>query len=216
MSSSSRATLAAARVRPALERDLAALGLRYGSPVFVRIFKQERELELWVEGDDRHYALLRIYPICAFSGGLGPKQRVGDNQAPEGFYRVNAGQLNPASNYHLSFNLGYPNAYDRAHGRTGDFLMVHGACVSIGCYAMGNAGIEEIYTLAAAALAGGQPAFEVHAFPFRLDAARLEAQRSSAWYAFWKELQPAYAMFELTRQPPRIRVEHKRYVVEES
>lgn len=215
MSTSSRATLAAARVRPALERDLAALGLRYGAPVFVRIFKQERELELWIEGEDRRYQLLRTYPICTFSGGLGPKQRVGDNQAPEGFYRVGAGQLNPASSYHLSFNLGYPNAYDRAHARTGDFLMVHGACVSIGCYAMGNAGIEEIYTLAAAALAGGQAAFEVHAFPFRLDTAKLDAQHTSAWYAFWKELQPAYATFERTRQPPRIRVEQKRYVVEE-
>ena len=211
-----RATQAAARVRPALERDLSALGLRFGAPIHVRIFKHESELELRIQGDDARFVLFRRYPICTWSGTLGPKQKQGDNQAPEGFYRVAVGQLNPASRYHLAFNLGYPNVYDRAQRRTGDFLMVHGNCVSIGCYAMGDAAIEEIYTLAAAALASGQRAFDVHAFPFRLEDATLEARRDSPWHAFWRELQPAHVQFERTRQVPRVRVQDGHYVVEVS
>jgi murein L,D-transpeptidase YafK len=208
-----RASAAERRVKPALQRDLEAAGLRYGAPVFMRIFKQENTLELWLQGDDQSYVLFRSYPICTWSGSLGPKLRQGDQQSPEGFYRVAAGQLNPASRFHLSFNLGYPNAYDRAHRRTGDFLMVHGNCVSVGCYAMGDAAIEEIYTLAAAALAEGQPAFDVHAFPFRLDDASLMAHRDSPWHAFWSELKPAYDRFERDRKPPAISVQGGHYRV---
>ena len=211
-----RAEAAAARVRPALERDLAARGLAFGAPVFVRVFKREAQLELWLRARDGAYRLFRTYPVCAFSGELGPKRRQGDNQAPEGFYRVAAGQLNPASQFHLSFNLGYPNAYDRAHGYTGDFLMVHGACVSIGCYAMGDAAIEEIYTLVAAALAGGQRAFDVHALPFRLTTAALAAERDSPWHDFWSELKPGYDAFERTQRPPTIGVAARRYVIGEA
>ncbi|MBL0164217.1 MAG: murein L,D-transpeptidase [Xanthomonadales bacterium] len=210
-----RAKAAEARVKPALERDLRKLGLRFGAPVFMRIFKRERELELWIEGDAQRFVLFRTYPICTYSGDLGPKQREGDNQAPEGFYRVSAGQLNPQSTYHLAFNLGYPNAYDRVHSRTGNFLMVHGSCVSIGCYAMGDDGIEEIYTLAAAALQGGQAAFDVHALPFRLDAAKLASEKDSPWHAFWSELKPAYDRFEQTRRPPRIEVRARHYAIME-
>jgi murein L,D-transpeptidase YafK len=206
-----RAKAAEMRVRVRLERDLGQLGLRYGAPVFLRTFKRERLLEVWIEGSEGRFVRFRDYPICQYSGDLGPKQRQGDNQAPEGFYRVAAGQLNPNSQFHLSFNLGYPNAYDRSHGRTGDFLMVHGSCVSIGCYAMGDDGIEEIYTLVAAALENGQPAFDVHAFPFRLDDANLEAHRSSPWHAFWSELKPAYDRFEETRKPARISVRNRHY-----
>ncbi|MBN8482476.1 MAG: murein L,D-transpeptidase, partial [Xanthomonadales bacterium] len=210
-----RAAAAAARVRPALEQALAGAGLHLGAPVFVRIFKEEGELELWLEGADGRHVLFRTWPICTWSGTLGPKLREGDGQAPEGFYRVGAAQMNPRSRFHLSFDLGYPNAYDRAHGRSGSFLMVHGACVSIGCYAMGDAAIEEIYTLVAAAQLGGQRAFDVHAFPFRPEAARLAAAKASPWHAFWSELAPAYKVFERTRRPPRIAVEHGRYVVGE-
>lgn len=210
-----RAQAAAARVRPALERDLTAKNLAFGAPVFMRVFKREAELELWLRARDGAYRLFRTYPICTFSGALGPKRRQGDNQAPEGFYRVALGQLNPASQFHLSFNLGYPNAYDRAHGYTGDFLMVHGSCVSIGCYAMGDGAIEEIYTLAEAALRGGQRAFEVHALPFRLDDPALAAERASPWHDFWSELKPGYDAFERTRKPPAVAVKERRYVVGE-
>ena len=208
-----RAATAAARVRPALERDLAAAGLRWGAPVFIRIFKDESELELWVD-DGQRFRLFRRYPICTWSGDLGPKQRQGDGQSPEGFYRVGRGQLNPHSQYHLSFNLGYPNAYDRAHGRTGDYLMVHGSCVSIGCYAMGDGNIEQIYTLLAAALANGQAAAPVHVFPFSFDARSESDWRGSEWAGFWSQLRAGFDAFEQIGRPPRIRVEGRRYIVE--
>ncbi len=214
VSGQSRHEQAAARVTPGLQRDLRAIGLDLGAPAFVRIFKREAELELWLGGKDGRYRLFRTYPICTFSGQLGPKRRQGDNQAPEGFYRVARSQLNPASRFHLAFNLGYPNAYERAHGYTGDFLMVHGNCVSIGCYAMGDAAIEEIYTVVDAALRAGQPAFEVHAFPFRLDDAALAAERDSPWFDFWSELKPGYDAFERARQPPRVSVRDRRYRIE--
>jgi murein L,D-transpeptidase YafK len=211
--SSDRANAAADRVRPALERELAAQDLRFGAPAFVRIFKAESELELWLARADGTYALFRTWPICTWSGALGPKVRQGDGQSPEGFYRVAAHQLNPASRFHLAFNLGYPNAYDRAHARTGDFLMVHGNCVSIGCDAMGDAAIEEIYTLVAAALARGQPAFEVHAFPFRFADADDERFADERWGAFWRELSAGYFAFERTHVPPRVAVVDGRYAV---
>jgi murein L,D-transpeptidase YafK len=207
-----RAADADGRVRPALEADLAKQGLRFGAPVLLRIFKHEHELELWV-GDGTRFRKFRTYPICTFSGELGPKLRVGDGQAPEGFYSVGRGQLNPYSSYHLSFDLGYPNAYDRAHGRTGSLLMVHGNCVSIGCYAMGDAQIEQIYSLVAAALAGGQRRIDVHAFPFRFDAPPRPDWRAQPWGAFWAELEPAYTTFNRTGLAPAIRVVDGHYVV---
>lgn len=209
-----RADAAAARVEPRLRQELAAAGLKFGAPVFLRIFKQDAQLELWVQRDAR-FELFRTYPICTFSGTLGPKQRVGDRQAPEGFYAIRKNQLNPWSSYHLSFDLGYPNAYDRAHGRTGSLLMVHGDCVSIGCYAMGDDNIEEIYTLLAAALANGQPAVDVHAFPFRFDRSDATARlQESEWRDFWLELKAGWDAFETRRVPPLIRVLRGTYAIE--
>lgn len=204
---SPRAVAAARRATALIEEPLRALGARIGSPVHIRIFKQERVLELWVQPrQSSDYQLFRSYPICSYSGALGPKTRQGDGQAPEGIYLVRAGQLNPWSQFHLSFNLGYPNAWEQAQGWTGSALMVHGNCVSIGCYAMTDPGIEEIYTLVAGALAAGQPAVPVHAFPFRLEATALEAQAAAPWFAFWSRLQPIYAAFEAQRRPPRVHI----------
>jgi murein L,D-transpeptidase YafK len=209
-----RVAVAAARVRPILEAQLAARQLRYGDPIFIRIFKHERRLELWVRQADGEFVLFRNYGICTYSGALGPKVRQGDLQAPEGFYRVRLGQLNPASAYHLSFNLGYPNAYDRAWGRTGDFLMVHGSCVSIGCYAMGDDNIEEIYTLVEAALRGGQREVPVHIFPFDFSAPPQADWRSSQpWGEFWGNLQEGFDAFAQSKRPPTITVSGRRYVV---
>lgn len=191
------------RVTPALEGALRAKGLRLGSPVFMRAFKEERELEVWVEHPGtRRFELFETYPIAAMSGSLGPKLREGDRQAPEGFYFVPPSAMNPASQYHLSFDLGYPNAYDRAHGRTGSFLMVHGDRVSLGCFAMTDPKIEEIYTLATAAFEGGQPFFRVHCFPFRMTAGRMEEARGSRWLSFWNNLKTGYDWFETRRRPP--------------
>lgn len=205
-----RARRAAERVGPLLQPLLQQVQARMGSAVFIRAFKQEGEMELWVQGD-AGWRLLKTYPICAWSGQLGPKLAQGDRQTPEGVYSVGQRQLNPASSYHLSFNLGYPNAYDRHHRRTGDYLMVHGDCVSIGCYAMTHAGIEEIYTLVAAALSAGQRQVAVHLFPFRLEAARLAEQREHLWFEFWSELQPIYAAFESKREPPAVKVVNGHY-----
>jgi murein L,D-transpeptidase YafK len=161
---------------PRLNADLAPLGARVGAPVFLRVFKEEAELELWIDTPDGMH-LFQTYPICRFSGQLGPKLREGDRQAPEGVYRVTKNSLNPNSSYHLSFNLGFPNAFDRAHGRTGSFLMIHGDCRSIGCYAMTDPGIEQIYVLVEAALRAGQPRVDVHAFPFRMTDQRMQQVR---------------------------------------
>lgn len=208
---SARAERAIERVTPELQAALARRGLTLGRPILVRIFKTSGELEVWVQKRDT-FALFKTYDICSFSGTLGPKQRVGDEQSPEGFYQVAARQLNPHSLYHLSFDLGYPNAYDRAHGRTGSALMVHGACESIGCYAMTNTGIEEIYTLADAALRQGQTAFQVQAFPFRMTKRNLAHHRGSPWLSFWQNLRQGYRYFQRQRVPPKVGVSDASYV----
>ncbi len=198
-----------------LSERLAAKGFGLGDPVFVRIFKEEAELELWMRRGER-YELFRTYAICKYSGGLGPKIRQGDRQAPEGFYAVGKRHLNPNSQFHKSFNLGFPNAYDRAHGRTGDYLMVHGACVSAGCYAMTDHLIEEIYTLVEAALDRGQPFFRVHALPFRLTEANLIRHADSRWIGFWRNLKSGYDWFETHRVPPDAGVADGQYVFQAS
>ncbi len=212
-----RAEDAAARLRPVLNRDLAKAGLRFGDPVFLRVFKDPGELELWVlRPSTGLYKRFRTYKIAKFSGELGPKLREGDRQAPEGFYSVAADRMNPRSAFHLSFNLGYPNAYDRHHGRTGSLLMVHGSNVSIGCYAMTDAFIEEIYTLCDAALKNGQENFAVHCFPFRLTEERLLRERESEWFEFWTNLKEGYDAFERRGVPPAWSVEAGRYVFPEA
>jgi murein L,D-transpeptidase YafK len=210
---STRARAAVTRVRPALEHDLQSAGLRLGAPLFLRICKDESTLEAFLD-DGRRFTHFRSFPICAWSGALGPKLREGDGQSPEGFYTVRPRQLNPASQFHLSFDLGFPNAFDRAHGRTGSYLMVHGRCVSIGCYAMTDPVIEVIWALLRAALASGQQAVPVHAFPFRMDAADAEARIAASDHAdFWGQLRTGWQAFEATGLPPRISVRGRRYLV---
>jgi murein L,D-transpeptidase YafK len=195
-----------------LPARLAAQRLVLGAPIFMRIFKREFELELWIRKGNR-FERFAVYPICNWSGLLGPKQFEGDRQAPEGFYTVDARSLNPKSNYHRSFNLGFPNAFDRAHGRTGTFLMVHGACASVGCYAMTNPVIDEIWTIVQAALSGGQRRFHVHIFPFRMTSENIEKYRSEPWQDFWQNLKEGYEAFETAKVPPRIGVCNLRYTV---
>lgn len=198
---------AAARLRPVLNAQSLALG----APVCLRVFKQENLLEVWLRTDAGQFKLLKSYPICAFSGGLGPKLARGDGQSPEGFYTVRPAALNPVSNYHLSFDVGYPNAYDRAKGRTGSALMVHGACVSIGCYAMTDPAIEEIWTLMAAAFRNGQREIQVQLFPFRMSIESLARHRRDPWYDFWMDLKIGSDLFEAARVPPRVEVRDGRY-----
>lgn len=202
-----------AKIRTELHKKLREKGLAPRSPIYVRIFKQSRELEVWVKKGKR-YKLFHVFPICFFSGSLGPKLKRGDFQAPEGFYSVARRQLNPASSYHLSFNVGYPNRYDRAHKRTGSAIMVHGSCVSAGCFAMTDDGVERIYILAEDALKGGQRAFDVHIYPFRMSDENMKRFDKPAQRDFWQELQPGYAAFEQNKIPPRVKVVNGRYLVE--
>ena len=197
-----------------LEERLEQAGLALGAPVFMRIYKKESQLELWMKKGER-YQLFARYPICAWSGYLGPKLAQGDRQSPEGFYTVARRQLNPNSSYHLSFNLGYPNAYDRAHDRTGDFLMVHGACGSIGCYAVTDPVIDEIWKIITRAYDAGQPRFHVHIMPYRWTAWNARLHGESRWQSFWTDLRVGHNHFEATRLPPRVSVCKGRYVFEE-
>lgn len=195
------------RVLPNLTAELKREHLRLGDPVLIRLFKEEKELELWIRDDmGGRYRLFRKWPVATYgSRGLGPKLREGDGIAPEGFYHVAARQLNPKSKYHLAFNLGYPNAYDKARGRTGSALMVHGSDVSIGCYAMTDPVIEVIYLLVESALRGKrQDEVSVHCFPFRPTAERLARAADSEWHAFWTNLKEGYDLFEDTRVPPLV------------
>lgn len=210
---SSRSMAVCQKVTPLLEKDLADQGLQFGNPIYIRIFKESNELELWIK-DDYEFKLFKTYEICSLSGELGPKQKEGDRQSPEGFYYVTAGQLNPFSSFHLSFNIGYPNAYDRTHGRTGSALMVHGSCVSVGCFAMTDPKIEEIYTLAETALRNGQDFFRIHIFPFRMTAENMAKHKNSQWISFWQNLKEGYDSFEKTHIPPNTRVKKKKYIFE--
>lgn len=196
-----------------IDERLAARGVSLGVPIFIRVFKLESELELWVQKDGR-FVRFATYPICLWSGRLGPKLREGDRQAPEGFYTVDADALNPNSRMHRSFNLGFPNAFDRVHGRTGSFLMVHGGCASVGCFAVTDPVVDEIWRMVTAALAGGQPRFAVHAFPFRMTESNLRLRRGHPWESFWAELKKGYDLFEKSRIPPVASVCEARYVFE--
>ena len=188
-------------------------GMTAQAPIFIRIFKEESELEVWKARDDGYFYHFKTYPICNWSGDLGPKLKEGDKQAPEGFYTITKGQMNPNSSFHLAFNLGYPNNYDRAHKRSGSALMVHGKCRSIGCYAMTDALVEEIYALARDQFAAGHETFPVHAYPFRMTDENMNRFKQDRWYAFWQTLKEGYDHFEAHRQVPPITVCEKRYHV---
>ena len=182
-----------------------------GAPILIRSYKKESVLEVWKQTREGRYALLKSFPICRWSGQLGPKRRQGDRQSPEGFYSVTPRQMNPNSAYHLSFDTGYPNAYDRAHGASGSALMVHGICSSAGCYAMTNQQIGEIYALARDALAAGQGAFQMQAYPFRMSAENMARYRADPNIEFWRQLKEGYDHFEATGQEPRVSVVGARY-----
>lgn len=205
------------RVGPGLNEELKRAHLKPGAPVFIRIFKEEKELEFWVRDEmGGRYALFKTWPVATYgAGGPGPKLKEGDGKAPEGFYHVAARQLNPNSKYHLAFNLGYPNTHDQFHGRTGAALMVHGSNVSIGCYAMTDPVIEVIYLLVDAALRGkNQDEVSVHCFPFRMTeerVARAEAE-GNEWAPFWRNLKEGADLFEKSKVPPLVGHKDGKYV----
>jgi murein L,D-transpeptidase YafK len=182
------------------------------SPILVRIFKEESELEVWKQDNSGRLALLKTYPICRWSGELGPKVKMGDRQAPEGFYTITPGLMNPNSNYYLAINTGFPNTYDRANGHTGEFLMIHGDCSSAGCYAMTDEQVGEIYALARESFLGGQRSFQIQAYPFRMTPLNMAKHRDSPNMPFWRMLKEGYDHFEVTRLEPKVDVCEKHYV----
>jgi murein L,D-transpeptidase YafK len=182
------------------------------SPILVRLYKEESELEVWKEDRDGQFQLLKTYPICRWSGELGPKIKQGDRQAPEGFYTITPGLMNPNSSYYLAINMGFPNNYDKANGRTGQFLMIHGDCSSAGCYAMTDEQIAEIYALARESFFGGQRSFQIQAYPFRMTALNMAKHRNSPHMAFWRMLKQGNDHFEVSRREPKVEVCDKRYV----
>lgn len=198
-----------------LKRRLAEKGATIGSAVLIRIFKDEAELELWVQKGD-HFALFAVYPVCNWSGALGPKLTEGDRQSPEGLYSIGSRQLHRSGRWRRSLDIGFPNTFDKAHGRTGSYILVHGGCTSTGCYAMTDPAMEEIFTLSEAALAQGQERIQVHVFPFRMTQKNLAAHAQSQWRSFWLGLKDAYDLFERTRVPPQVSVCNNRYVVGET
>jgi|GEM_PF-157851 len=186
-----------------------------GTPVFIQIFKQERTLDLYGKIGNE-YRLLNSFRICDFSGGLGPKRVEGDFKSPEGFYSVRLNQLKPDSHFYRAINIGFPNQYDRENGYSGNYLMIHGNCVSIGCYAMTNAYMDQIYTYVNAALRNGQSQVEVNIFPFRMTDSNMLRHRDSAYIGFWKQLKPGYDYFLKYKQPPNVSVNNGQYVLKQN
>jgi len=199
-------------VSPKLVAEMQAKDMDLQAPMLVRLFKQEAELEVWKQTRNGQFALLKTYPICRWSGDLGPKVREGDRQAPEGFYSISPGQMNPQSAYYLSFNTGYPNAFDKALGRTGSQLMVHGDCSSRGCYAMTDEQIAEIYSLGRESFFGGQRAFQLQAYPFKMTPVNMARHRNNPNMPFWKMIKEGYDHFEVTRQEPKVEFCEAKYV----
>jgi len=193
-------------------KALRDMGSSPGEGMVLRIFKKEEVLEVWKRTGSGQYKLFKTYEICTYSGDLGPKFKEGDRQSPEGFYTITPGLMNPKSNYYLAFNTGFPNKFDRANGRTGSNLMVHGDCKSVGCYAMTDASMGEIYALARETFKGGNPSFQVQIFPFRMTTASLVQNASNQHLDFWKNIKEGYDLFDLTKSPPAWDVCEKRYI----
>ncbi|HEY8382108.1 MAG TPA: murein L,D-transpeptidase family protein [Microvirga sp.] len=199
-------------IPPATMALMSTKGMSKSDPIVIRSYKKESEMEVWKRGSDGRYALLKTYPICRWSGQLGPKVKEGDRQAPEGFYAVNPAQMNPNSAYFLSFDTGFPNAFDRAHGRTGSALMVHGSCSSRGCFAMTDEAIAEVYAIARESFSGGQRTFQFQSYPFRMTAQNLAQHRYDPHMPFWKNLKEGSDYFETLREEPKVAVCGRRYV----
>ena len=185
-------------------------GLPYPArEIFLRWFKREAVVELWSREDRGPFRLIATYEILAPSGGPGPKRRAGDRQVPEGFYEID--RFNPASLFHLSLGVNYPNASDRIlsdHDKPGGDIFIHGKNVSIGCAPIGDAAIEQLYLAALDTRARGQARIPVHIFPARMNGAEWTAfaaqhtARDPALARFWEQLQPAYDAFERDRRVP--------------
>ncbi len=202
---------ALAPIPPAIVAIMAAKGTSPAAPLVLRSYKKESEIEVWKQTSAGRFVFIKAFPICRWSGQLGPKHRSGDRQTPEGFYPVGPRQMNPNSHYYLSFDTGFPNAYDRAHGWSGSAVMVHGTCSSMGCFAMTDHAVGELYAIARDALKGGQPAFQLQAYPFHMSAANMALYRDDPDIDFWRQLKEGSDRFEATGEILDWHVEAGRY-----
>ncbi len=196
-----------------LDQRLAERGLERGNPIYIRIFKASSELELWMRNKAGVFTLLATYPICHWTGSVGPKLKEGDKQSPEGFYSIGWPQTRLVGRWRKAFNLGFPNRHDQLLDRTGSYILIHGGCSSVGCFAMTNQVQNEIYGLANAALNAGQNRFDVHIFPFRMTEENLARHALHPWAHTWADLKPAYDSFERTHVPPKVVVCGVRYQI---
>ncbi len=195
-----------------LHYRLAIAGLKLGSPVLIRVFKAESELEIWIKKDGT-YVPFASYPICYWSGTLGPKLREGDRQAPEGFYTITIHQLHDGRRWTRALDVGFPNAFDQANERSGSNILIHGGCNSVGCFAMTDRVNAEIYDLVSAALSAGVVWVPVHVFPFKMTDENFAVRAADEWSGFWITLKQGYDSFERTRLPPRVSVCEKAYSI---
>lgn len=205
-------------VQARLEKDeelrnlFARQGLDFEAPfdLFIRAFKKEKSLEVWVrEPADAEFLLLKKIPVCGASGQLGPKRKEGDKQVPEGFYHID--RFNPKSRFYLSLGLNYPNASDRVladQKHPGSDVFIHGKCKSIGCLAIKDEPIKELYLIAEQAEKFGHSKIQVHIFPTRLTMQNMSklAEERPGLEEFWRNLRPGYEFFEKTKRLPRINV----------
>jgi murein L,D-transpeptidase YafK len=212
-----RVEAARKRTEDGLRARCAALKVAYPpKAIFFRAYKEEREVEIWV-GNQARGKLQKFgtYAVAGASGTVGPKRKEGDRQVPEGCYDIVL--FNPASRFHLSLRVGYPNEADRVWAdadRPGGDIMIHGDTRSIGCLAMTDEKIEEIYTLAFAVTRGKQ--FPVFIFPARLSPKNLSSLKSEwpdrkAWHELWDDLATIDGAFNATQTIPKVDVVKGRY-----
>ena len=205
-----------ARAQHPLSPEMVALmekkGVAASSPVLIRTYKKEAEFEIWKMRSDGRYVHVKTFPMCRWSGQLGPKTREGDRQVPEGFYRITPGQMNPTSQYYLSFNVGYPNAYDRAQGASGGSIFVHGACSSAGCFSMTDGQIDQIYAVAREAFSGGQQSIQMQSYPFKMTPENMAKYRNDSNIGFWRQLKEGADNFEVSKQDVTVGVCGRHYV----
>ncbi len=212
-----------ARVKTAYKEKLSSLeillmasGLKLNDiQIFIRIFKQEKLLEVWGKSkSDTIYKQITSYPLCAVSGSVGPKRMEGDEQMPEGIYNIV--HFNPNSNFYLSLKIDYPNLSDIKfckYNKCGGDIFIHGNCITTGCFPIGDDAIKELYILAIEATSQGQHRIPVHIFPSKLsdknleDIVRIQPQHEF----FWKTLQPIYQYFENIKKVPQVKVSNKGY-----
>lgn len=191
-----------ARAEQSLIQRLSETNLKYGSAVHLMAFKETSEFEIWLEDENFAFQHFATLPICAFSGGLGPKLREGDGQTPEGFYEMGPEHLHPWSSYHLAIDIGFPNTFDRQLDRTGSYLEIHGSCESIGCYSLGDRGVEDVYLLVEQSFLQGARRATFAGYPFRPSAERLAQEEGHVWHEYWRNIAGSYAMFMATKRPP--------------